>query len=127
MRPSTAAALIALGAAAGANARYWLGRWITAGWPDAFPTATLLINLSGSLGLGLLVGWPRAQAAWGGGLWLLAGVGFLGGYTTFSTFSVELVRLLQEGRQLAALAYALLSALGGLLAAAAGFALAKLL
>lgn len=127
MRPSTAAALIALGAAAGANARYWLGRWITAGWPDAFPTATLLINLSGSLGLGLLVGWPRAQAAWGGGLGLLAGVGFLGGYTTFSTFSVELVRLLQEGRQLAALAYALLSALGGLLAAAAGFALAKLL
>ncbi|HEY1015537.1 MAG TPA: fluoride efflux transporter CrcB [Herpetosiphonaceae bacterium] len=124
--PLAASALIALGAVAGANARYWLGRWVAGVWPGAFPLATLLINLSGSLALGGLAGWPKAQAAWGGGLALLLGVGFLGAYTTFSTFSVELARLLQDGRTALALGYGLASAVGGVLAAAVGFRLAKL-
>jgi len=115
---------ISLGAVLGANARYWLGVWVQDRWGAAFPWGTLLINVSGSFLLGLLMGAldgstrPGAEA-----LRLAAGVGFLGAYTTFSTFEVEALRLVQRGQAWAAAAYVAASVLAGLLAAWAGWAL----
>jgi CrcB protein len=112
--------LIAAGAVLGANARYWLGAWAAERWGAAFPYGTLLINVSGSL----LIGWFMAFAA-GRTLvdprWrLLFVTGFLGAYTTFSTYSYESLSLFTRGQWLPGLVNALGSAGLGILAAALG-------
>lgn len=85
--------LLTIGGAVGTNARYWLSVWIhDQRWTAHFPLATLLINVSGSLVLGLLVvPFHNRLPGW----WLLFGVGFCGGYTTFSTFALETVALVR--------------------------------
>lgn len=113
------AMLVAAGGGAGANARYWFGRavarWQRAWLPGVeFPWATFLINVSGSVALGAFavafVGHPDAtRRNW----YLLLGTGFCGGFTTFSTFSLETLDLLRADRPLAALAYALGSVAAG--------------
>lgn len=99
---------LALGGGAGAALRYVLDVAVSSRWRRPFPLATFLINVSGSLALGLLVGWFYAGAAKPG--WSLAvsviGTGLLGGYTTFSTASYGTLRLGREGRVVMALAYA---------------------
>ncbi|MEB8325283.1 fluoride efflux transporter CrcB [Dietzia kunjamensis] len=99
---------LALGGGAGAALRYVLDVAVSSRWRRPFPLATFLINVSGSLALGLLVGWFYAGAAKPG--WSLAvsviGTGLLGGYTTFSTASYDTLRLGREGRVVMALAYA---------------------
>lgn len=112
--------LIAAGAVLGANMRYWLGVWAAERWGAAFPYGTLLINVSGSL----LIGWFMAFAA-GRTLvdprWrLLFVTGFLGAYTTFSTYSYESLSLFTRGQWLPGLANALGSVVLGILAAALG-------
>ncbi|HEY5980475.1 MAG TPA: fluoride efflux transporter CrcB [Microlunatus sp.] len=72
----------------------------------AFPLGTLVINITGSLILGLLTGLTMAHLL-PDSVRLIAGTGFLGGYTTFSTASVQTVRLMQERRVVAALLYGL--------------------
>lgn len=80
----------------------------------AIPWTTLGINVAGSFALGALLGAePAVRAA--------VGIGFLGGFTTYSTFSVELLGLLESGYVGRALGYAALSLAGGLLAAWIGF------
>lgn len=113
---------IALAGGLGAATRYVLDLRLRALLGERMPWGILLVNASGSLALGVLVGLAAAAAL--PSPWLLiAGVGFLGGYTTFSTTSVDSVRLLREGRRLAALG----NGLGGLaacvLAAGLGYAL----
>ncbi|MBI2806389.1 MAG: fluoride efflux transporter CrcB [Planctomycetes bacterium] len=89
--------LLTLGGAAGTNARYWLGRWIASHhWTEHFPLATFVINVTGSLLLGLSVLPLRDRLpAW----YILLGVGFCGGYTTFSTFALETVDLIRRHHQ----------------------------
>ena len=88
--------LVALAGGLGAATRFWVDGTITQRNPTRFPLGTLLINVSGSLLLGLLVGWASGHAA--GDLVAIAGTGFLGGYTTFSTASVEAFRLVRTER-----------------------------
>lgn len=89
--------LLALAGGAGAVCRFALDGVIRARLAGAAPWGTITINLSGSLALGILAGLAAARLLPGD--WLLViGSGFLGGYTTFSTASVETVRLLQERR-----------------------------
>ena len=109
--------LVALGGFVGAPARYLTDRWVSARTGD-FPWGTYVVNVIGSLLLGVLAG---AASPW---LLTLAGTGFCGALTTFSTFSYETVRLAQDGRSRAAVAYVALSLVVGLAAAAAGYALA---
>jgi CrcB protein len=93
--------LIACAGGLGAVARLVLDWWIRSRVRVGYPVGTSAINLSGSLVFGLLTGLVLGGAApeW----WrLVAGTGFLGGYTTFSTASVETVRLLQDRRWWAA-------------------------
>ncbi|MFS4488532.1 fluoride efflux transporter CrcB [Dietzia kunjamensis] len=113
---------LALGGGAGAALRYVLDVAVSSRWRRPFPLATFLINVSGSLALGLLVGWFYAGAAKPG--WSLAvsvlGTGLLGGYTTFSTASYDTLRLGREGRVVMALAYAVGTMAATIAAAASG-------
>ncbi|WP_293911957.1 CrcB family protein [Deinococcus sp.] len=126
-----AALLVALGGAAGALSRYGLSLWTTAlgarhSWAASLttlPIATLLINVSGSFALGLLVGLV-GRGLWPAELRLALGVGFLGAFTTFSAFSVDLDTLMVRGEWGRA-ALVLFGNVGlGIVAAAAGRMLA---
>lgn len=115
---------VALGGAFGAVARFVVDAEVKGRWPGArsFPWATVAINVTGSLLLGLVAAAVVVRS--GAPEWLaIVGVGFCGGYTTFSTASVETVRLLQEGRYRAAAVNTLVTSLASLLACGVGFAL----
>jgi fluoride exporter len=122
-RPATIAA-IAAGGALGAPARYAIGLAVHVA-PGSFPWATFWINLSGSFALGLLVTliverWPPTRF-----VRPFVAVGFLGAYTTWSTFVVEADELLAHGHAAVAAAYVAASLAGGLAAVLAGVALAR--
>ena len=119
--------LISAGAALGANARYWVGLWAAQKWGAGFPVGTLLINLSGSLVLGFFLTLATQRLLIDPRWRLLFAVGFLGAYTTFSTYTYESLDLILQGQWVAGLANLLGSTLAGILAAAAGVYLAKLL
>jgi CrcB protein len=112
--PFVAALHVFVGGGFGAVLRWQLGRAMT-GWlgvpiVTAFPFATLAVNAAGSLAMGLLAGWLARHGGGGGEqLRLLLGVGLLGGFTTFSAFSLEMVLLIERGQYLFALLYAVLS------------------
>jgi CrcB protein len=113
--------LVALAGAAGALGRYAIGLAVGV---RSFPWATLGINLTGSFLLGLVLtvgierGWPDEAT-------IPLAVGFLGAYTTFSTFSFETQTMLRTGRTAVAAAYVGVSVVGGVVAAAAGYATAR--
>lgn len=120
-----ASAYVALGGGAGAVLRYQLGRamthWLGPNTVTAFPWATLTVNVIGSLAMGLLAGFLARHGSSGGLLggehWRpLLGVGLLGGFTTFSAFSLELMLLIERGQPALALTYATVSVLTGLTA-----------
>jgi CrcB protein len=110
----TATAIVAIGGGVGAMLRYHAGRAVTAfaGPNTVFPWGTFLINVSGSLLMGVLAGW-LARHDGSESLRLLLGVGVLGGFTTFSAFSLETAMLMQRGLYGLAGFYALGSLLGG--------------
>ncbi|MFN3601868.1 MAG: fluoride efflux transporter FluC [Dietzia sp.] len=117
----------ALGGAGGSALRYAVDVAVTRRWRGAFPMATFLINVSGSLLLGLLLGLlavnstvGHSSAAGPGIAATLVGTGVLGGYTTFSTASYDAVRLAREGRRVMALAYAVGTMLAAVVAALVG-------
>lgn len=88
---------VALGSAIGGMTRYLLGGWIQTRAGTTFPIQTLLINLTGSFLLGFLQTYALETAAISPNIRAMLTVGFCGGYTTFSTFSFETVRLLEDG------------------------------
>lgn len=87
--------LVGTGGFLGANLRYWLAGWIQAKIGGDVPWSTLAVNASGSFVAGLFLG-LAAQAKWGEPWKLLVAVGLLGGFTTFSAFSVEAMRLVEQ-------------------------------
>ena len=111
--------VMSLAGGLGAVARFALDGLVVARAGRRFPYGTLLINISGSLLLGVLTGLTLAHGA-PTVLRTVAGTGFCGGYTTFSTASFETVRLLQERRWAAALANGAGTLVLTLLAAALG-------
>ncbi len=118
--------LVGAGGFLGANARFVTARWADTLVDGRFPLGTFVVNVSGSFLLGLLGGWlaPRLLPQ-GDALRLALGVGFLGAYTTFSTFEMETHALLEDGAWLPATANVALSVVAGLLAVRAGVILAK--
>ena len=124
---------VALGGGLGAWLRFLASRVVTAligpAAATAFPWATLAINVSGSFAMGLLAGWLARHGGGhigGGETWrLLLGVGVLGGFTTFSAFSLEIANLAMRGTTGLAALYALTSVAGGIVGLFAGLALMR--
>jgi CrcB protein len=118
--------LVGLGGFAGANARYVIAKGVGSLVEGRFPLGTFLINVSGSFLLGLL-GAVIAQKALpnSDALRLALGVGFLGAYTTFSTFEFETHALLEDGVWLTAMANMFLSLFVGLVAVRLGIVAAR--
>ncbi len=117
--------LISAGAVLGANARYWIGTWAAQKWGASFPYGTLLINVTGSLLLGLFMALTAERFVIDARLRLLIATGFLGAYTTFSTFTYESMTLLTKGALMPGLLNILGSTALGLLAVGAGIWLGK--
>lgn len=112
---------VAGGSAVGGVSRYLLSGALQR--PDAsFPTGTLVVNIVGSFLLGALARFAAISPSLSPEMRLLIGAGFCGGFTTFSTFSVETLELMQGGAYARAGGYVALSFLGGLTAAMAGMA-----
>ena len=129
-----ASLLVALGGGTGAVLRYHLGRLVShlaPGQALAFPWATLTANALGSAAMGVLISWLARHDAAGAGIaggetWrLLVGVGLLGGFTTFSSFSMETVLLWQRGEAGLALTYIVASLVLGLAGLVAGLTFAR--
>jgi CrcB protein len=115
---------VAVGGAFGASARYLLNQ-ILAGFFPAFPFATFLINITGSFVLGFFLTLTADRFVVSDYWRLFFAVGFLGAYTTFSTFEFETFEFARERDFLNALLYILLSLIVGFVSVAAGVWLAK--
>ena len=102
--------LVGAGGAIGAMSRYGLSLLVGRLWPMSFPLATLLINILGSVAMGLFIGlMARFLPPWQNEARLFVAVGILGGFTTFSSFSLDTIVLIEHGQLLQAGAYVLLS------------------
>ncbi len=112
-----------LGGALGAGARYMAGRAMPLP-ASGFPVATLSINIVGGFLMGLLAG-SLARLNAGEGWRLFIGVGVLGGFTTFSAFSLDAVTLAERGQLLLAAGYVAVSVAGAIGALIAGLALVR--
>ncbi|WP_126172089.1 fluoride efflux transporter CrcB [Altericroceibacterium xinjiangense] len=118
--PFLASLHVAVGGGLGALMRYQLGRmlsgWLGPGTVAAFPWATLTANVLGSLGMGLLAGFLARYGSGNEQARLFLGIGLLGGFTTFSSFSLEMMLLIERGQGPLAFLYAAISLLVGLTA-----------
>lgn len=115
---------VGIGAALGAWLRWLLGlRFNGEGWP----WGTMVANLGGGYAIGLVLGLVAMHPEWPAWIRLAAVTGFLGGLTTFSTFSAEVVQFLEKGEYLHAAGYGLASLAGSLCLTALGLATAHLL
>lgn len=119
------AILVGLAAALGALARYLLDQAVARKWESAFPWGTWVINISGSFILGLITGLALHHGL-DAHVVAVLGTGVCGGYTTFSTFNFETIRLTEDGSLIGAAGNIAGSIVAGLLAAAAGLGLALL-
>lgn len=117
---------VGAGAAVGAWARWSLGHWLNATLPQ-LPLGTLAANIIGGYLIGLALGWFALNESVAPELRLLIVTGFLGGLTTFSTFSAEAVGLLVRQQYTWAVAHIGLHLAGSLLATVLGFATLRLL
>jgi fluoride exporter len=118
--------LVGLGSALGGMARHWTTSLVASRWGTGFPWGTLVVNVAGSLLIGVL-----AAGIVPGGRWVLPFparelliVGVLGGYTTFSAFSLQTFTLLEQGQWLRAGGNVVASVVLCLAAVAAGYVLA---
>ncbi|WP_249159941.1 fluoride efflux transporter CrcB [Actinospica acidithermotolerans] len=120
------AILVGLAAALGALARYLLDQFVGTRWESAFPWGTWVINVSGSFILGLITG-LAVHHGLNAHVVSVLGTGVCGGYTTFSTFNFETIRLTEDGSLAGSLGNIAGSIASGLLAGAAGLGLALLI
>lgn len=118
--------VLSMGGALGVNARYWLGAWMDRWASPHFPWATFTINVSGSFAIGFL---SPALACWlpHPHVRLLLLVGFLGGYTTFSTFALDSLTLWERGDTGLSLLNMLGSVAAGFVAVVLGVGMARAL
>lgn len=118
--------LVMAGGAVGAGLRFLVSKAALVTFSGGHPYGTLIVNVAGGLLMGVLVGY-LARFADGGENWrLLLGVGVLGGFTTFSAFSLEIVQMIQRGAMGGAAVYALVSVVASVGALFAGLTLVRM-
>jgi CrcB protein len=120
-------ALVALGGGAGSVLRYLISLWSSRQLPAAFPWGTFIINITGCFIIGFLIGLVVRSGLLENELRLLLIVGFCGGYTTFSTFSAENLKLIETGNYTILSIYIVASVLLGVIAVWGGNALSKII
>jgi CrcB protein len=118
--------LLLLGGATGTLLRYLVSGWTHNVANTTFPVGTLVVNLAGSFLIGLVWGLTEEQT-FSPSMRLFIFIGLFGGFTTFSTFSLETMHLLREGAYWPAIANILLSNIGGIILAIGGLFLGKLM
>ena len=118
---------IGVGGFIGAVARYGINTWLSVHWGAAFPYGTLFVNLSGSFALCLIIAMLSKGMDMSPYLRLALTVGFLGSYTTFSTFSADALLLFESGYTVRGLGYVLGSVAGGGLMGTVGLLLGRYL
>ena len=116
--------LVALGGGLGAASRFGVSLAVPAR-ADAWPVATFGINVVGSLAIGVLAGWLSSRGDAAEPWRLFLGVGVLGGFTTFSAYSLETMRMIERNDWVGASTYSIGSVIAGLIAVAIGLAMAK--
>jgi CrcB protein len=116
---------VTLGSALGALARYFVSGFVARRVGETFPYGTLLINVTGAFVIGIFGGVARDPASLlaRSDAWLFAVTGFLGAYTTVSSFSLQTLALARDGERVRAAGNVVLSVALSLMAAALGFAL----
>lgn len=118
--------LVALGGAIGASLRHGAGLAAVRLAPDGWPWATFFVNVTGSLAMGVVIGWLVLKGAESGqNMRLFVATGVLGGFTTFSAFSLEVAEMMRSGALAKAAAYAGASVLFGVAALFVGLWLAR--
>jgi CrcB protein len=90
--------IISLGAIVGANLRYWVGDWVAQRLGTAFPFGTLIVNLTGTLILGIFITLATERFLFDPRWRVLIAIGFCGSYTTFSSYTYESVNLILTGQ-----------------------------
>jgi fluoride exporter len=108
--------MVGLGGFFGSIARFWVGSYITYRMGAKFPYGTFIINISGSFLIGLIVTLLAERTHWNPNLLYLIPVGFIGAYTTFSTFEFEAFRSIRSGDVMLALLYVMSSVVLGFIA-----------
>lgn len=116
---------VALGGALGASARHLTGEWARRGFGPDFPYGTLIVNILGSFLMGLFMGWFLARVAQSDNLRLFIATGFLGGFTTFSAFSLDAINLLERKAHGPFFLYVAGSVITAIIALAIGFWIAR--
>ena len=119
--------LIALGGAAGATSRYLLDTWISERASGAFPWGTLVVNVSGSLVLGLLFALAIERGVLPASMRGPLLIGFIGAYTTFSTLMLESWRLIEDGAVVLGVANLVASSVIGMIALVGGLMIGRAL
>jgi fluoride exporter len=117
--------VVFVGGGLGAVARFALMQVIQARWNSGFPWSTMVVNVGGSMLAGLIVGWNWSITSDSSQWRLFLLVGLLGGFTTFSAFSVDVIKLFDAGRVGLALGYVLLSVMLSVAVAMLGFNLTR--
>jgi len=117
--------IVGLGGGAGSMLRYAVQKIFTSQSAAAFPTGTLVVNISGCFLIGILWGIASRSLAWNEEMKLLLMTGFCGGFTTFSAFTLEGIGLLKENKTALFIIYFSASVIGGLLATFVGIRIAK--
>ncbi|TPG40302.1 fluoride efflux transporter CrcB [Sphingomonas koreensis] len=119
--------LVMLGGALGSGARYLVGKATLAWLGPNYPWGTLTVNLVGGLLMGLVIGILTRMSGGQDPVRLFVAVGALGGFTTFSSFALDAVNMIERGDVVTALVYALVSVIGAILGVLAGLHLMRAL
>ena len=125
--PMTKTLLVFLGSGVGGAARYGVNVWSLKAFGPHFPAATFIVNVVGGLAMGLIAGWLafKGEMAWSQELRLFLTTGILGGFTTFSAFSLDAVVLFERGEHGLAALYVVASVIFAIAALAVGLAIVR--
>ena len=118
--------MVGLGGCLGAILRFWLGGWVSNRMGSRFPWGTFVINITGSFLIGLVLTLLTEKTHWSANWRYLIPIGFIGGYTTFSTFEYETLRSFQDGEILIASLNVTLSVFVGFISVWCGVIAGKL-